>query len=276
MVQDRQGMLERRLEAKDLDHQFRAEIEHGMGCNPFVSEAIVRSVHEVYLPLLDSERNLKPGQMRFQCLSQSNRASARVAEAEMVTVTLTMDGGAGDQKVRLSQGVEGLRRERICRLCHEAHAQGGVLTVEDLAYRLLNVGERTVVRDLASLRRAGKSPPLRSTVKDIGRTLSHKTLIVKHWLLGDERSDLERKYHHSLASIENYLDTFKRVVALHSQGYTVQRAAYLLKVSGALVEGYLNIWNTHRHESLPFRIREVEEALQASRAEVKKTTRRAS
>jgi hypothetical protein len=135
---------------------------------------------------------------------------------------------------------------------------------------------RTVVRDLARLRKAGQNPPLRSTVKDIGRTLSHKTLIVKHWLLGDERSDLERKYHHSLASIENYLDTFKRVVALHSQGYTLQRAAYLLKISQVLAEGYLNIWNTHREDALPFRIREVEEALQASRAEEKKTARRVS
>ena len=276
MLHDRQGMLQRRLEAKDLDHQFRAEIEQGMGCNPFVSEAIVRTVHEVYMPLLDSEHNLKPGQMHFQCLSQSNRCSAPIADAEMVTVTLTMDGGAQVLKIRLDQGVEGLRRERICRLCREAHAQGGVLTVEDLAYRLLNVGERTIVRDLACLRRVGQNPPLRSTVKDIGRTLSHKTLIVKHWLLGDERSDLERKYHHSLVSIENYLDTFKRVVALHTKGYTLQRAAYLLKISHALAEGYMNIWNTHRHEALPFRIHEVEEALEASRCEVKKKTGRAS
>ena len=276
MLQDRQGMLQRRLEAKDLDHQFRAEIEHGMGCNRFVSEAIVQTVHDVYLPLLDSERNLKPGQMYFQCLSQRNGSRAHVAEAELVTVTLTVDGGVQDQQVRTRQGVEGVRRTRICRVCQEAYAQGGVLTVEDLAYRLLNVGERTVVRDLAHLRHAGQNPPLRSTVKDIGRTLSHKTLIVKNWLLGDERSDLERKYHHSLSSIENYLDTFKRVVALEAQGYTVQRSAYLLKISRGLAEGYLNIWKTYRAQALPFRIREVEDALQASRCEGKKTNREAS
>ena len=75
---------------------------------------------------------------------------------------------------------------------------------------------------------------------------------------------------------ENYLDTFKRVVALHTKGYTLQRAAYLLKISHALAEGYMNIWNTHRHEALPFRIHEVEEALEASRCEVKKKTGRAS
>ena len=103
MLQDRQGMLQRRLEAKDLDHQFRAEIEHGMGCNRFVSEAIVQTVHDVYLPLLDSERNLKPGQMYFQCLSQRNGSRAHVAEAELVTVTLTVDGGVQDQQVRRSR-----------------------------------------------------------------------------------------------------------------------------------------------------------------------------
>lgn len=41
MIIDRKAMLQDRLAAKDLDHQFRHRIEHGMGCSPFMSEAIM-------------------------------------------------------------------------------------------------------------------------------------------------------------------------------------------------------------------------------------------
>ena len=68
MIADRKAMREERLAAKDLDHQFQHRIEQGMGCSPFVSEAIVKAVHEVYLPIIESPLNLKAGQMLIQCL----------------------------------------------------------------------------------------------------------------------------------------------------------------------------------------------------------------
>ena len=273
---DRKRLLENRINSKDLDHQFKREIEHGMGCSPFVSNAITKVAHDVYFPLLNSHYNLKPGQMLFQCLGTSNTAKTQIAEADIKTVVLTIDAGKTDMSVRTQKGVVGLRQFRICRLCHEAYNQGAVLTVEDLAYRIMNVGERTIIRDLAHIRKDGQNPPLRSTVKDIGRTISHKSLIVKNWLLGDERSDLNRKYHHSISSIENYIDTFKRVVALHLQKYPLSKIVYLQKCSQKLIEGYLDIWYTYRHQALPFRIEEIEQLLQnaASEQHSKKKTRR--
>ena len=60
----------------------------------------------------------------------------------------------------------------------EAFQQGGLLTVEDLAHRLLNCGERTISRDLAELESEGILLPLRSMIKDMGRALSHRELII--------------------------------------------------------------------------------------------------
>src|SRR5271157_1186265 len=112
MIPYRKAMLQERLAAKDLDHQFRNRIEKGMGCSPFVSEAIVKVVHEVYLPVMDSRTNLKPGQVLFQCVSRNTGSSIPIAEAALVTVILTMDSGNSDQDVRRQKGVEGLRRFR--------------------------------------------------------------------------------------------------------------------------------------------------------------------
>jgi hypothetical protein len=42
-----------------------------------------------------------------------------------------------------------------------------LLTVEDIANRLLNCGERTVIRDIKALKEKGVCLPLRSTIKEI-------------------------------------------------------------------------------------------------------------
>jgi hypothetical protein len=275
MIVDRKAMLQERLAAKDLDHQFRNRIEQGMGCSPFVSEAIVTVVHDVYLPVLDTQANLKPGQMLFQCLSMRNGSTTRIADAEQVTVVLTIDGGKVDQDVRKQKGIDGLRRFRICRLCSEAYNQGGLLTVEDVAYRLLNVGERTIVRDLSLIRKEGENPPLRSTIKDMGRTISHKAILIKNWLKGDELSDLNRKYNHSFSAIESYINTFKRVVFLKHEGYTVERIAYMQKISDALAKTYLDLWQQFKDKAMPHRIKEMLEIIGA-KTPLKKTNRRAS
>ena len=275
MIIDRKAMLQERLAAKDLDHQFRHRIEHGMGCSPFISEAITKAVHEVYLPVLDSQINIKPGQMLFQCLSQRNGSTTRIAEAEQVMVILTIDAGKVDQDVRKKEGVEGLRRFRICRLCSEAYSQGGLLTVEDLAYRLLNVGERTIVRDLSLIRKDGENPPLRSTIKDMGRTVSHKAVLIKNWLKGDELSDLNRKYNHSFSAIESYINTFKRVVFLNNEGYSIERIAYIQKISDTLVSTYLDLWEQYKEKAMPHRIKEITD-ITGSKAVTKKKKRRES
>ncbi|KMQ49335.1 hypothetical protein CHISP_3755 [Chitinispirillum alkaliphilum] len=269
---DRKGMLQARLEAKNIDRQFQHRIEKGMGCSPFVSEAVVKVVHELYFPLLSSSHTIKPGQILFQCLSKNNKASTKISDAEIKQIFLTLDDGINDLNIRRQKGVEGLRRYRLCRLANEAYNQGALLTVEDLAYRLLNVGERTIIRDLSILRKEGNNPPLRSTVKDIGRTTSHKKLIVKNWLWGDELSDLERKYHHSISAVENYISTFKRVIALSSEKYSLKQIAYVLKISVPLAKAYMAIWEEHKDSALPHRSREMMELLKPS--DSKKKNRR--
>jgi predicted HTH transcriptional regulator len=77
----------------------------------------------------------------------------QLSESPMVNVILTMDAGEEDLKIRKEQGVIGLRRHQLQRICEEAFQQNGLLTVEDLANRIFNCGERTITRDLAALRK---------------------------------------------------------------------------------------------------------------------------
>jgi len=251
----------KRLNLKNLDQQFKNRIETGMKCAPFVAEAILDAVHQIYFSFINSYDPLSPGKIMYQCVSRNERTTTPISEAELVTVILTLDAGESDIKIRKNQGVLGLRQERIRRICIEAYNQGGLLTVEDIAYRLLNVGERTVVRDLKAMRDRGDNPPLRSTIKDMGRTISHKTLLITNWLKCDELSDLHRKYNHSFSAIENYVNTFKRVVFLYHEGKPIEQIAYVLKISTSLANSYLALWKNCSEKALPHRKEEVLELI---------------
>jgi hypothetical protein len=144
--------------------------------------------------------------------------------------------------IKEKKGVTALRQHRLIRITNEAIQQGGVLTVEDLAHRIFNCGTRTICRDIKELKNLDIILPLRSTMKDMGRTLSHRKLIVERWLLGDEYSQIARKTNHAISSVHNYVGKFKRVVALHIQGIDVVNTAFLVRISSELVNEYVALW----------------------------------
>lgn len=231
-----------RLRQKDLDHQFMSEIITGLNCSPFEAEAVLDTVHKTYRQYFQTSGAMAPGQILFQVVAVSSGPSVAIEHCQQVTVILTLDAGEEDLAVREKQGVVGLRRHRLERLCHEAYQQGGLLTVEDLANRLFNCGERTLSRDLAYFREQSISIPLRSTIKDMGRSITHRIQIVQQWLLGKEYSDISRSQFHSILAIRNYVDKFKRTISLWKSGFDLHSISFLAKLSLPLVESYIKIY----------------------------------
>ena len=252
-----------RLAAKSLDQQFVNEIIHGLNCSPFEAEAVLDTVYRVFGDYFDSSQALKPGQIRLPVLSIEAQSAQRLTDAKRVTVTLTLTDDKQDLPIRKQSGVVGLRRHRIQRVCQQALDQGGLLTVEDLAYRIFNCGQRTICRDLEYFRDNDTFIPLRSTVKDIGRTLSHRVLIIKHWAKGKEYSEISRDTSHSLKAVQNYVDKFKRTIALCNAGYNVSKISFLLRLSAALVEEYIDLY--HQLEFIAHRQQELKDFLKKSR-----------
>jgi hypothetical protein len=231
-----------RLAQKQLDQQFINEIIHGLQCSPFEAKAVLEAVYKVYRPYFETSGHLKPGQILFPVISIDEGPTARLANSKQVTVTLTLDAGEEDLQIRKEQGVVDLRQHRLERVCTEAFQQGGLLTIEDLAYRLFNCGQRTLLRDLAQLRAQGIILPLRSTIKDMGRSISHRAMIVEQWLKGKEYSEISRTTHHSVAAVKNYIQKFKRVIGLAEQGFDVHTIGFLVKLSPPLVEQYYQLY----------------------------------
>jgi uncharacterized protein YerC len=209
----------------------------------------------VYSPYFETCEPLKPGQIRLQLIAVEALPNQSISESKQTTVTLTLNDEKQDLPIRKEKGIVALRRHKIQRICHEAFDQGGLLTVEDLAYRVFNYGARTISRDLAYFREQDIFIPLRSTVHDMGRTLSHRLLVIKLWAQGKEYTEIKRETCHSINAIQNYIDKFKRTIALAKQGYDVNRISFLLKISTSLVEQYNNLYKElefidHREQEL--------------------------
>jgi hypothetical protein len=223
-----------RAAARSLDTQFMAMISHGMNCSPFEAEAIRDAVHEVYAPLLEAADRLKPGQIPVSVIDAGVAPNVPLAQAQQRLVILTLDAGTPDHAVRRQGGVVALRRHRVARVCEEAFQQGGLLTLEGIA-DVFNCAVRTLVSDLAALRAQGIAPPLRSTVKDMGRALTHRREIITRWLAGGEYSEIAAATHHSVPAVANYVDKFRRCVLLLRQGTDIETTALVARVSPALV-----------------------------------------
>jgi hypothetical protein len=244
-----------RLKQKQLDTQFVNSLIQGMNCSQFEAKAILNAVYETYQPFFDNSGAMKPGQVLFEVVSIENGSQKKLSECNMVSVVLTLDAGEEDLLVKEHQGVQGLRRHRLQRIVNEAFQRGGLLTVEDIANRLLNCGERTLCRDIKAFKEQDVVLPLRSTIRDMGKSVTHRALIVKQWLSGKEYSEIARATHHSIEAVANYVDKFKRVVCLAKNNYEIKTIAFLVKLSPSLTQEYYDLYNAidvvpHRQDEL--------------------------
>lgn len=251
-----------RLKQKQLDTQFINSLIQGMNCSQFESKAILNAVYQTYQPFFDNSGAMKPGQILFEVVSIDSGAQMKLSQCKMVSVILTLDAGKEDLLIREQQGVQGLRQHRLQRVVNEAFQQGGLLTVEDIANRLLNCGERTVCRDIKAFKDQDIVLPLRSTIRDMGKSITHRALIIKEWLLGNEYTEIARKTHHSIDAVANYIDKFKRVVCLAKNNYELKTVAFLVKLSPSLTEEYYRLYQDHK--TVPHRKEELDDLVKKS------------
>lgn len=241
----------KRLASKTLDARFVRELTAGLNCSRFEAEAVLGVVKEVYFPYWDESGGAgPPGRVTVLAVSADEPAGKAVAECETRPVSLTVHRGAEDDALLKKEGPSGFRRARMIALCQEALSQGGLLTREDLAYRIFFVSPRTISRDLAALRRADPQAaiPLRSTVHDIGPVLSHRVQIVRLALIGKTTTEICGIMRHSPAAVANYLSTFSRCAQLDRLKMQPGQIAFLLRRGPALIKQYLSLLRECEHD----------------------------
>lgn len=258
-VRQRKREAMRRLAAKTLEARFVTEVTQGLNCSPFEAQAVLAVVQEVFAPLWRQASSL-PGQVVLLVVDADEPAGKPVKDCQKRLIVLPVHRGAEDDRRLQRGGPQAFRRARLPDLCQLALSQGGLLTAEDLAYRLFFVTPRTISRDLAALRQAepGRMIPMRSTVHDLGPVLTHRTQIVRLALEGKTTTEICRRLKHSPEAVANYLATFTRVAQLARRGSQAGEIAFLLCRGPALVRKYLDLLEEcQRDRNLAYHLEEL-------------------
>ena len=230
-----------RLTAKTKEQQVLHILQQEFQQPPRVARAILQDVQEC---LQGTAEQIQLGQMRVLLVAMVARHGEALPNTLQQEVVWTVDAGQEDYQVNIQYGAQAMRRQRIQRLLVEAVEQGAVASQEDLA-RVLHVSVRTIKRDCAALAAEGVYLPTRGNLKGIGRGQTHKALIVGRWLRGETYDQIARATHHSIVSVQRYVQMFSRVIHLHQQGVSRDEIALLLQIGWPLVADYLAIYEKH-------------------------------
>jgi len=240
-----------RLAAKSKEHQMLQILEHDFAQPPRVAAALLQEIQTWYAG--QAEAPVQPGQMRVYLVALKARHGQALADTRQTEVVWTVDAGAEDYALQQQEGPTALRRHRLQRLLDEAVTQGAVASQEDLA-RVLQVSVRTIKRDCAALEAQGVYLPTRGHLKGIGRGQTHKALIVGRWLQGETYDQISRATHHSVGSVQRYVQAFCRVLQLQRQGVSTEEIALLLQIGWPLVADYQALYTQHANPFVEARL----------------------
>ena len=248
-----QATMADRLAVKTAAATFLQVLEKEFDFSQQLAQAILNAAQAELVGPIGGDI-VRPGQIRQVVASVKAPFGPPLAEAEKVTVTLTVAAGAEDAEVKERQGVEGQRQGRLLRIIEEALAQGGVLTQEDLA-QALGVTRRTIIRDVKALKEEGHLVHTRGQLKGVGRGQTHKVRIIELWLDREGYDKIARWLHHSPQAIKRYVNAFLRIVTLHEKGTPAAEIAFLTQTTPRLVADYLAVYEgaraiPHRQEKL--------------------------
>src|ERR671910_2974411 len=257
-----------RLAAKDAGSAIVARICEDFNMTPVLARAHFEQMARYFSDF--GHMALQPGELCYLAVASEEPPGKPIIACRKVQVSLELVTPE-DHEVLRGEGLAAMRRQRLARLARQAQVQGGLLTVEDLAY-LTCSSTATVKRDLAVCRRRDVAVPTRGQIKDIGPGLSHKAQVVQLWLWGLQFTDIESRTRHSEASIKRYLADFRQIAALYARGAKIPEIRAATGRSVALIAEYIGLYERARRE-FPAAPR-LYELLDVERATTKKGGRR--
>jgi hypothetical protein len=198
------------------------------------------NLFEEYAP--DQEK-LQPQQIVWLAIDASDSPAYGKTLADTQQRTVILDLWTKEEIENLANGTKPkvLLPQRVARLCQQAYQQGGLLTVTDLSL-ILGASSPTVRHAMQTWEEThGQLLPTRSTIHDLGPTISHKRQIVALHLQGYFPSEIARMTSHDPNNVDRYIRDFERVYDMARDGAPLNKICFLTGLSPRLVKEYLRI-----------------------------------
>ena len=233
-----------RLSDKDAESAIVARIGEDFNLTPVLAKAHYEQMARYFAEY--GQVPAQPGELCYLAVAASEPPGKPLRACRKVQLRLELTA-AEDREVLAADGLAAMRRRRLARLARQARVQGGLLSVEDLAW-LTCSSIATVKRDLAVLRAGGEPAPTRGQVRDIGPGVSHKARVVQLYLWGLQFTEIESRTGHSETAIARYLADFRQIAALHARGASVAEIRAATGRSAVLIGEYVGLYERARRE----------------------------
>ena len=234
--------LSKRLQSKSVKNAIINNISTDFNLTPILAEAYFNQIKNYFLEHADI--NLDSGQMQYLAVDDREPAGKPVTLCKKISVRLTIHDVDEDLAVYKKEGLTGLRHHRLMRITKEAIEQGALLSHEDIAF-ILTTSVITIKRDIATLRRSGRTIPSRGWRHDMGRGSTHKTQILDMYLSGYQFSEIENRTHHSETAVKRYIQDFSKIILLHLKNFTVDQIRISTGFSNRLIGEYIKLFKKY-------------------------------
>jgi Protein of unknown function (DUF1670) len=233
-----------RLAAKDAESAIVARICEDFNLTPVLARAHYEQMARYFSDF--GHMALQPGELVYLAVASDEPPGKPIIACRKVQVALEL-AAPEDHEVLRERGLAAMRRQRLARLARQAQVQGGLLTVEDLAYVTCS-STATVKRDLAECRAKEIAVPTRGQIRDIGPGISHKARVVQLYLWGLQFTEIERRTRHSEDAIRRYLLDFRQIAALYARGASIPEIRAATGRSAGVIGEYIGIYERARRE----------------------------
>jgi len=200
-------------------------------------------LREIFCPRMEQ---LKAGQVVWMGISASDRQwrEHQTAYRSMIPLVLTLhtqDELKQLKKVKTIEELNCIQQAQMARVLTEAYLQGGLLTLVDLQQLFLR-STQTFSRLLRRFMLEHQYIlPTPGTILDAGRAMTHKDIIIDHYLGGHFSKEIAKITWHSPEAVDRYIDDFERVMVLYTYGLPRKLLARSINRGVALVDEYIQI-----------------------------------
>lgn len=224
-----------------LDRLFQQNVPLLGG--PELRMLLIEKILDLYNTHTVDTKHLKPGQMLWVGVDKNTRADSSKVRYRPVVLTL-VNAQEIDDLVNDSITPAQQLPATTARILKEAHAQGALLSMRDLALIF-----KRVPSDMSNIRSRYETKtkeilPTPATLQDMGSGITHKALILRKILV--EKKDMAKvrsETSHSQQAIDRYLKSYRRVAMLLDDKKSILYIAQVTGLSPFLILQYERIYN---------------------------------
>ncbi len=218
------------------------------------AEKLSRSQAKAIIECLNQERNkfcplksqLEVGQMAWIGMDAARFSPfhKKSKKRPQIPVKLTLYTPKEIEKAKDINSLKELNTfnlKRLERVCFEAYHQGAILNTAGLG--LMFFLQQSTASKLCRkyMKLTELILPTAGTIKDFGRTTTHKHIIIDKHLQGMLNQEISSATYHDGASVDRYIDAFQRVLILYLYDMPDKLKARVLDTSPGVIEEYIEI-----------------------------------